>query len=77
MKTYLTVMFSSEGTTPSKVNDTLMSMGFQPITGNYDYVYDWGTKADINEIIWFGDKVHAALKGSKVLFKLETATNQE
>jgi hypothetical protein len=77
MKTYLTVMFSSEGTTPSKVNDILMSMGFQPITGNYDYVYDWGTKANIKEIIWFGDKVHAALKGCKVLFKLETTPDQD
>ncbi|PKK81335.1 MAG: hypothetical protein CVT47_02970 [Thermoplasmata archaeon HGW-Thermoplasmata-2] len=77
MKTYLTVMFNSEGEAPSKVSDTLMSMGFQPITGNYDYVYDWGTKANIKEIIWFGDKVQAALKGAKVLFKLETTTNKE
>lgn len=77
MKTYLTVMFSSEGTTPSKVNDTLMSMGFQPVTGNYDYVYDWGASANIKEIIWFGDKVHAALNGHKVLFKLETITGKD
>ena len=77
MKTYLTVMFNSEGVAPSKVSDTLMSMGFRPITGNYDYVYDWGAKASIKEIIWFGDKVHAALKGAKVFFKLETITGKD
>lgn len=77
MKTYLTVTFNSEGTMPSKVNDILMSMGFQPITGNYDYVYDWGAKSNIKEILWFGDKVHAALKGTKVFFKLETVTGKD
>lgn len=77
MKTYLTVSFGSEGAPPSKVNEILLSMGFQPVTGNYDFVYDWGKNPKIKEILWFGDKVHAALKGTNVFFKLETITTQE
>jgi len=48
-------------------------MGFKAAKGNYDFVFDWGReKADINELIFFADKVHAALKNCKVLFNIET-----
>ena len=72
MKTYLIVWFSSEGTKPSDISDRLLSMGFQPVEGEYDYLYDWGNKADINEIIKFGDQVQNTLKGTSALFKFET-----
>lgn len=72
MKTYLTVMFSSEGETPSQVTSALMNLGFKPSKGAYDYVYEWQGVQDIRDIIWFADRVHAALKGTNCLFKFET-----
>lgn len=72
MKTYLTVFFASDGAKPSQVTESLMNLGFKPTKGNYDYVYDWGDVKELKEIIWFGDRVHAALAESRVLFKLET-----
>jgi hypothetical protein len=66
MKTYIQVMFNSEGASPS-------DMGFKATKGNYDFVFEWGKeKADINDLIFFADKVHAALKNCKVLFNIET-----
>jgi hypothetical protein len=66
MKTYIQVMFNSEGAAPSEIKNQLTK-------GNYDFVFDWGKeKADINELIFFADKVHAALNNSKVLFNIET-----
>lgn len=71
-KTFLVVWFNSEGIGPSKVTDRLLAMGFKPIHGNYDYVYDWGENADTFDIIRMGDRIQAALKGFGVMFKLET-----
>ncbi len=48
-------------------------MGFKATKGNYDFVYEWNKESkDINELIWFADKVHSALKNSKVFFDIET-----
>jgi len=73
MKTYIQVMFNSEGAAPSEIKNQLLNMGFKAAKGNYDFVFDWGKeKVDINDLVFFADKVHAALKNSKVLFNIET-----
>ena len=72
MKSYLVVWFSSEGGTPSEVHKRLTSMGFQAMQGAYDYVYDWGLNASIDNILQIGDRVHLTLKGLDVTFKIET-----
>jgi hypothetical protein len=73
MKTYLQVFFHSEGAVPSEVKTQLMNMGFKATKGNYDFVFDWGKdKADVNDLVFFADKVHTALKGCSVYFHIET-----
>ncbi|MBW6470385.1 MAG: hypothetical protein K0A90_04100 [Methanosarcinaceae archaeon] len=72
MKTYLLIWFNSNGASPSDVNQRLMSLGFEPMQGSYDYIYDWGNNVDLDEILRFGDKVHLSLQDSGVLFKIET-----
>jgi len=73
MKTYLKIMFNSEGASPSEVKDQLLNMGFQATKGNYDFVYEWGEgSANVDELVWFADKVHSALKKDQVFFSIET-----
>ena len=73
MKTYLTIMFNSEGATPSHVKDQLLNLGFKAHQGNYDFVYDWGKEeTNVEELVWFADKVHATLKETNVYFTIET-----
>ena len=74
MKTYLKIMFNSEGASPSEVKDQLLNMGFQATKGNYDFVYDWGAQrsANVDELVWFADKVHSALRKDLVFFSIET-----
>ncbi len=72
MKTYLTVMFSTEGSLPSEIVDRLQMIGFKACTGNYDFVYEWGKNATVDDTIYFADKVHEVLKDMGVLFRLET-----
>jgi hypothetical protein len=72
MKTYLTIWFNSEGSSPVEVAEKLRAMGFKPIQGRYDHVYNWGRTIDLEEILQIGTAVHETLKGMKVIYKLET-----
>ncbi|MBU0498330.1 MAG: hypothetical protein KKC68_05950 [Candidatus Thermoplasmatota archaeon] len=73
MKTYLQIMFNSEGAAPSEVKNQLLNMGFMTTKGNYDFVYDWGdVDADLDQIVFFADKVYTALKHSRVFFNIQT-----
>jgi hypothetical protein len=72
MKTYVLVQMSSEGSSFTKVAETLESLGFQPITGEYDFVYEWDRKATVKDSLWFADRIQAALKGSNIYFRIET-----
>jgi len=73
MKTYLKILFNSEGESPSEIKDMLLNMGFKATKGNYDFVYEWNKEStEVDELIWFADKVHSALKNSKVYFDIET-----
>ena len=72
MKTYLTVWFSSEGADPSTVVQALQSMGFKPIKGPYDHVYDWNREPTLDEVLQLVNNVHLTLKGLNVLYKIET-----
>jgi hypothetical protein len=47
-------------------------MGFKPIQGAYDYVYEWDSNVNVDEILRFGDRVQMTLAGLGVMFKLET-----
>ena len=51
MKTYLQIFFNSEGSRPSDVLDILMNMGFKPMKGSHDFVYEWDMNTDIKDII--------------------------
>lgn len=72
MKTYLKVIFTSEGAKPSEVINRLRSLGFKPTIGEQDLVYEWGDNASTDDSIWFADKIQATLEGFKVLFQIET-----
>ena len=73
LKTYLQIMFNSEGARPSEVKNQLYNVGFKATRGNYDFVYDWGEEAaNLDKIVFFADKVHAVLKNLKVMFNIET-----
>ncbi|MCL4325626.1 MAG: hypothetical protein M1481_02175 [Candidatus Thermoplasmatota archaeon] len=72
MKTYLTIQLSSEGATFSDVVELLEDLGFEPIKGQYDFVYNWKRNSNVKDILWFGDRIHTALKGKKVFFRMET-----
>jgi hypothetical protein len=66
-------MFNSEGSKPSEVKNQLLNLGFKTAKGSYDFVYDWAEEeVTVKELVWFADKVHAALKNHNLCFTIET-----
>jgi hypothetical protein len=73
MKTYLKIVFNSEGASPSEIKNQLMNMGFKATKGNYDFVYEWKKESsEVEDLVWFADKVHSVLKKYNVFFSIET-----
>jgi hypothetical protein len=72
MKTYLTIWFSSEGSGPVEIVERLRSLGFEPLRGYHDHVYDWKKNVNLSDILEFTDKIHQTLNGLNVLYKIET-----
>ena len=72
MKTYLTIWFYSEGASPLEVVERLRSLGFKPLKGYHDHVYEWNKEVDLIDILELANKVHETLRGLKVFYKLET-----
>jgi hypothetical protein len=66
-------MFNSEGALPSEIKDSLLNMGFKATKGNYDFVYDWRKDiTNVDELVFFADKVLSSLKNCNVYFSIET-----
>jgi hypothetical protein len=72
MKTFLLLQFDSEGASFSEVAELLEDLGFRPHQSGYDFVYDWARPATVRESLEFADRIQAALKGSRVCFRIES-----
>jgi hypothetical protein len=72
METYLRVTFDSEGAKPSEIAGRLLTAGFQPTHGNYDFVYDWQGAATRDQILDLSDEITRLLRGYRVRFEIET-----
>jgi tellurite resistance-related uncharacterized protein len=73
MKTYIKVQLDSEGSTFSEVAEVLEDLGFKPVQGEYDFVYNWDKHATVKDSLWFADRIQMALRGMDVWFRIETA----
>lgn len=71
-KTFLLLQLDSEGAPYSKVAEVLESLGLRPETEGYDFVYDWERPATVRETLELADRIQAALKGSRVSFRVES-----
>jgi hypothetical protein len=75
--TRVSVWFYSEGASPSQVISKLTELGFKPVRGAYDFVYEHSdedmAEADLgNAIIEISNALHKTLSGFKVLYNLDT-----
>ena len=80
MSSYVTrvsILFYSEGASPSTVMKKLIELGFVPVRGAYDFAYehkeeDMSDSDLMTAIIEISDALHKTLAGFKVLYTLDT-----
>jgi hypothetical protein len=72
LKTYLTVKLGGQTVKPSDLVEKLVKLGFKPLKGGYDFVYDWNQNVSLDEVVLLGNSVQRVLKGGNVLFKMES-----
>ena len=75
--TRVSVWFYSEGASPAQIMSKLIDLGFKPVRGAYDFVYEHNddnlTEADLGSaIIEISNALHKTLAGFKVLYNLDT-----
>lgn len=71
-RTHLVMYF---GTGDGKVSDVVKkveSLGFTSALGPVDFIYEWDSEPSKEEVLALADKLCAALKGSGVVFNLDT-----
>jgi len=77
METYLRVLIHAQGASPTEITRRLWKVGFVPVQGNYDFVYDWEGTPDPEELVELTDEVGRILAGCRVLFEMETVGRRD
>jgi len=69
VKTYMKLVFSSEGAKPSEVIRRLEDLGWKPVIGEHDFVLESGPGEGVGESFRrMLDKLQEALRGTDVRF---------
>ena len=74
MRTYVRMVFHSEGADPTRVLEVMRSVGFEESMGMHDFVHKWRDRASIDEVVHLVTTMHAALKGLDVSYEITTIT---
>jgi len=74
MHSYIDLYFSSESVSPLEVSDRIRSMAsMEFIIGPHDIAFEWHTVEEFRSKL---AKVHEALKGTGVFYRVETVTDE-
>ncbi|MCI4331206.1 MAG: hypothetical protein L3K19_05095 [Thermoplasmata archaeon] len=72
MRTYVRMIFHSEGASPEIVLKVMRDLGFEESMGMHDFVYKWKEKASIDEVIKLISSMHGRMKGLNVNYEITT-----
>jgi hypothetical protein len=74
MHSYIDLYFTSEGVTPLEISDRVRAAaGLEFIIGPHDITFEWHTVEEFRAKL---GKVHAALKGTGVFYRIETVSDE-
>ena len=71
-KTYLIMYFGSNGIKITDIVKKVEALGFKAALGPADFEYSWKTAPRKEEVFELGDKITEVLKGTGVMFNLDT-----
>ncbi|MFQ6089138.1 MAG: hypothetical protein ACE5K0_09590 [Candidatus Methanofastidiosia archaeon] len=69
MKSYVDLYMNSEGASIRDVISALRALKLKPVAGHHDILIEWENEEEFFEIL---EKLHKALKGMKVSYRIET-----
>jgi hypothetical protein len=72
MRTYVRMIFHSEGASPTTVLRLMRELGFEEAMGMHDFVYKWKEKASFDEVIRLVSHMHEKMKGLNVNYEITT-----
>jgi hypothetical protein len=74
MHSYIDLYFSGEGISPLDVSDRIRAAaGLEFIIGPHDIAFEWHTVEEFRTKL---HKIHGALKGTGVFYRLETVSDE-
>ncbi|MDE1834979.1 MAG: hypothetical protein KGJ23_00015 [Euryarchaeota archaeon] len=72
MRTYVRMIFNSEGANPQDVVKIMRQMGFEESMGMHDFVYKWKNRATLDEVLTLVSDMHGRMKGLQVNYEVTT-----
>jgi hypothetical protein len=72
MRTYVRMIFHSEGASPAAVVKVMRELGFEESMGMHDFVYKWKDKAALEDVIQLVSTMHVRIKGLNVNYEITT-----
>jgi len=72
MRTYVRMIFHSEGASPATVLTVMHDLGFEESMGMHDFVYRWKDKVSFDEVIHLISQMHDRMKGLNVSYEITT-----
>ncbi len=72
MRTYVRMIFHSEGASPVEVAKTMRDLGFEETMGMHDFVYKWANRPGLEDVLHLITKMHGRMKGLGVNYEVTT-----
>lgn len=72
MRTYVRMIFHSEGASPSAVLKVMRELGFEESMGMHDFVFKWKERATLDEVLKLVTEMHGRMKGLDVNYEITT-----
>ncbi len=72
MRTYVRMIFHSEGASPQDVVQVMRGLGFEEAMGMHDFVYKWPSRATIDDVLRLITDMHGRMKGLTVNYEVTT-----
>ncbi len=72
MRTYVRMIFQSEGSSPREVLRVMQQMKFEESMGIHDFVFKWTKQPSFEEVLELVTAMHGRLKGLGVNYEITT-----
>jgi hypothetical protein len=74
MRTYVRMIFDSEGASPAEVLRVMRELGFEESMGMHDFVYTWKERVALDAVLQLVDRLHKGIKGLRVHYEITTVS---